>query len=177
MKFSMFDEDDKYSLEERQLSIKVFTGKASKTYVRTIYDDDYFVGAVLEITRDFGLGKHKVEVTSLSKYYEVKKLTTYLTRNKAKTTVKAPKVTSKYKKSKKFSLTVKNKASGYKVANIKVKIKVYTGKKSKTYIVKTDKKGVASINVKKLKKGTHKVKITSADKNYSISKTSKIIIK
>ena len=68
---------------------------------------------------------------------------------KAKTIVKAPKVTAKYKKSKYFKVTIKNKASNKAAAKIKVKIKVYTGKKYKTYTVKTDKKGVAKINTKK----------------------------
>lgn len=96
---------------------------------------------------------------------------------KAKTIVKAPKVTAKYKKSKYFKVTIKNKASNKAAAKIKVKIKVYTGKKYKTYTVKTDKKGVAKINTKKLKRGKHKVVISSGNSNYIISKKSSIRIK
>lgn len=47
------------------------------------------------------------------------------------------------------------------LSNVKVKIKVFTGKKFKKYIVKTDKKGIAKINTKNLKTGTHKVVISS----------------
>ena len=43
--------------------------------------------------------------------------------------------------------------------------------------IKTDKKGVAKINTNKIKRGIHKVKITSKNSNYEISKTSQIIIK
>ena len=97
--------------------------------------------------------------------------------NKIKTTVKAPKVTSKFKKSKHFRITVKNKATKKAISKVKVKIKVYTGKKYKTFTVKTSKKGIAKINTKSLQKGKHKVVVTSGDKNYIISAKSKITIK
>lgn len=96
---------------------------------------------------------------------------------KAKTVVTAPKVTAKYKKSKYFKVTVKNKVSKKAASKIKVKIKVYTGKKYKTYTVKTNKKGVAKLNTKKLKRGKHKVVISSGNSNYIISKKSSIRIK
>ena len=76
-----------------------------------------------------------------------------------------------------FTVKVKNKASSSNVNGIVVKIKVYTGKKSKTFNVKTDKKGVAQINTKMLKRGTYNVKITSGDNRYVISKNARIIIK
>ena len=79
---------------------------------------------------------------------------------KAKTTVKAPKVTNKYKKSELFKVTVKNKATKKAVSNVKVNIKVYTGKKYKKYTVKTNSKGICKINTKTLKIGKHKVVIT-----------------
>ena len=63
------------------------------------------------------------------------------------------------------------------VKKVKIKVKVYTGKKYKVYKLKTNKKGIAKFNVKKLKKGTHKVIISSLNKNYKISKKSSIRIK
>ena len=54
------------------------------------------------------------------------------------------------------------------------KVKVYTGK---NYILKTNKKGVASLNTKKLKKGKYKVAILSDYVNYKISAKSKITIR
>ena len=96
---------------------------------------------------------------------------------KIPTTVKAPKVTFKAKKSKYFKVTVKNKSTKKAVKSVKVKIKVYTGKKYKTYTVKTSKKGVAKLNTKSLKKGTHKVVISSGSSIYKISAKSKIVIK
>ena len=164
-------------MEERSIKFRVFTGKSSKEYVKISYDDDVGAYASLYIDKDFSVGKHKVEIISLSKYYDVKNINTYITVNKAKTVVKAPTVKAKYKKSKMFTVKVKNKASSSNVNGIVVKIKVYTGKKSKTFNVKTDKKGVAQINTKKLKRGTYNVKITSGDNRYVISKNARIIIK
>ena len=59
----------------------------------------------------------------------------------------------------------------------KLKIKVYTGKKYKIYKLKTNKKGVAKLNTKKLKRGSHKVVITSGNSNYKVSAKSTIKIK
>jgi hypothetical protein len=56
-------------------------------------------------------------------------------------------------------------------------VKVYTGKKYKTYTLKTDKKGVIKFNTKKFKRGTHKVKFTSMNGKYDVSKTAYFKIK
>ena len=96
---------------------------------------------------------------------------------KIQTVVKAPKVSAKYKKSAYFKVKVTNKETKKAVKKVKVKVKVYTGKKSKTYTIKTNKKGIAKLNTKKLKVGSHKVKIGSGDARYSISGKSKIVIK
>lgn len=157
------------------VKIKVFTGKKSKEYVKSLCYDGMDI-ALLVITNQFGVGKHKVEITSMNKYYIAEKFITYITIKKAKTIVKAPAVKAKYKKSKKFKITVRD-VNRYPIEKLKVKIKVYTGKKSKIYNVKTNRKGVASINTKKLKRGKHKVAISSGNANYAISKKSKIIIR
>ena len=92
-----------------------------------------------------------------------------------KTKVNAPAVYNVYKKNGLFKITVKdmNKKPLKKIA---VKVKVNTGKKSKTYTLKTNKNGIATLNTKTLKKGTHKVEITSANKYYSINRKSCIHI-
>ena len=100
-------------------------------------------------------------------------ITTTVKITKAKTIIKAPKVTNKYKKSKYFQVTVKNKATKKAVKNTYVKIKI----DKKTYKIKTNSKGIAKINTKKLKIGKHKVTITSANVNYSMKAKSTITIK
>ncbi len=94
---------------------------------------------------------------------------------KVKTTVKAPKITAVHKKSKYFKITVKSNKKAIK--KVKIKVKVFTGKKYKIYKIKTNKKGVAKLNTKKLSKGKHKVVISSGNKNYKISAKSRITIK
>ena len=92
-----------------------------------------------------------------------------------KTTIKAPTVTAYYKANKYFKVSVKK--GGKAVKNLKLNVKVYTGSKYKNYIIKTNKNGVAIFSTKKFKIGSHKVKITSKNTKYKVSKTSKIVIK
>ena len=96
---------------------------------------------------------------------------------KANTIVKAPKITNKYKKSKYFKVSIKNKLTNKVVKYVTIKLKIYTGKKYKTYSIKTDKRGIAKFKTNKLKKGKHKVVISSGNTNYKISKISLIRIK
>lgn len=157
-----------------KLTLKVYTGKTYKNYYATTNAKGV---ASFASASKLAIGSHKVEITSSQKGYVVKKTSSTIKVAKAKTTVTAPKVTSKVKKSKYFKVTVKNKASKKVVKSIKVKVKVYTGKKFKTYTLKTNAKGVAQLNVKSLKVGTHKVVISSGNSKYIISKKSSIVIK
>ena len=76
-----------------------------------------------------------------------------------------------YKSGKTLKITLSKPAVG-----VKIKIKVYTNKKYKTYYVTTDKNGVATFDASKIKAGTHKVKISSADGCFK-AKTKKITLK
>lgn len=149
---------------------KVFTGKNFKTYTKKT---DSNGKAVLKIPQKLEVGKHKIVVIADNKIMK----TTSITIQKAGTIVKAPKVTGKLKKSKYFKVTIKNKETKKLLSNVKVKIKVFTGKKFKTYAVKTNKKGIAKINTKTLKTGRHKVIVSSGNNNYKISAKSLITIK
>ncbi len=115
-------------------------------------------------------GRYTLKLTSCDDSHYLITKTVKITVKPLKLNVKAQKVTNKYKQSKYFKLTVK------KGSKIKINVKVYTGKKAKTYIIKTNKKGVAKLNTKSLKIGKHKVTISSANPNYKISATSKITI-
>ena len=121
------------------------------------------------------VGKHKIRITpyEYKDYIAMKPSDVTIKIYKAKTTVKAPKVTGKYKKTKYFKITIKNKATKKAVKNIYVKVKI----SKKTYKIKTNPKGIAIFNIKKLKIGKHKVTITSGNTNYQISAKSTITIK
>lgn len=152
-----------------KLIFKLYSGKKYKTYYRTV---DASGIAIFKMPAKLNVGVHKIEVISNN---VMKKTSVKI--NKASTTVKAPKITANFKKSKYFKVTIKNKETKKPLSNVKVKIKVFTGKKYKTYTVKTNKKGTAKINTKKLKTGKHKVIISSGNKNYKISAKSMITIK
>lgn len=160
-----------HDLNNLKFAYKVYTNGKAKTY----YSQTNSKGVTtFKLPKSLTAGNHKIEIRLLNT--NIKKTVTVKIA-KAKTTVKAPKVTGKFKKSKYFKVTVKNQATKKLVSNLKVKIKVYSGKKYKTYTVKTNKKGMAKINTNKLKKGKHKVVISSGNSNYKISKISQITIK
>lgn len=165
---------DKKPVKDLYLTLKVFTGKTSKTYYAATNSKGV---ASFKDASKLAIGTHKVEITSTNMVYDVKKTSSSIKVAKAKTTIKAPKVTAKVKKSKYFKVAVKNKATKKVVKNIKVKVKVYTGKKYKTYTIKTNKKGIAQLNTKSLKVGKHKVVISSGNSKYTISAKSLITIK
>ena len=124
------------------------------------------------------VGSYTVTIKGENQYCNsITPIKTTVNVKKAKTSVKAPKKTFKYKKSKKFTIKIKSKVTKKAVKKVKIKVKVYTGKKYKVYKLKTNKKGVAKLKTKKLKKGKHKVVISSLNKNYKISKKSLIRIK
>ncbi|MDO5810713.1 MAG: hypothetical protein Q4Q37_06420, partial [Methanobrevibacter sp.] len=121
-------------------------------------------------------GTYKVEVSDASKNYDAKKVTSKIVIKKATAKLTPKKLTAKKGAKKYFKVTVKNKKTKKVIKGVKVKVKVYTGKKAKTYKIKTNSKGIAKLSVKKLKVGKHKVVVTSADK-YVVAKKAKSTIK
>ena len=96
---------------------------------------------------------------------------------KIATKTEADIVAFKYKSKNYFKVEIEDRYDDdIPIKNVKVKLKIYTGTTSKTYIVKTNSRGIAKFNTQNLKPGSHKVVITSADDRYKISKVSKIII-
>ena len=165
---SKFDEQP--TLSGVKVKIKVATSNGYKTFYAT---SDKNGIAKFKVSK-LPIGSHKVSITPVdTKYTSYDKATSTIKITKAKTTVSAPKVVSKHKKSKNFKIKVKNKATGKMVKNLKLKVKI--GKK--TYKLKTNSKGIAKFNVKRLGVGSYKVVIKSGSSKYSVSKNSKIKIK
>ena len=88
----------------------------------------------------------------------------------------AEKLTAKKGAKKYFQVTVKNTKTKKVIKGVKLTLKVYTGKKYKTYTVKSNSKGIAKLNVKSLTVGTHKVVVNSANK-YCVAKAKTSTIK
>ncbi len=122
-------------------------------------------------------GKYKIIVApGESKNYTAKQITSQIIIKKTPTKLIPKKLTAKKGDKKYFKVTVKNKKTKKVIKGVKVKVKVYTGKKAKSYTVKTNKKGIAKLDTSKLKVGKHKVVVTSANK-YCIAKKAKSSIK
>ena len=152
------------------LILGITNGKKTKYY----YESTNSKGVCNFESSNLNVGTYKLEIIGdYSPYSNIPKKTTTVKITKAKTIIKAPKVTNKYKKSKYFKVSIKNKATKKAVKNTYVKIKI----DKKTYKIKTNSKGIAKINTKKLKIGKHKVTITSANANYQMSAKSTITIK
>ncbi len=126
---------------------------------------------------EYNPGTYKVIVSKgESQNYTASSITTSIIVKKAPAKLTPTKVTAKKGTKKFFKVTVKNTKTKKVISGVKVKIKVYTGKSYKTYTAKTNSKGIAQLNVKSLKVGTHKVVVTSANK-YVTAKSAKSSIK
>lgn len=162
-KAKVTDSKTREVLEGVEVILKVYTGKNAKTVTLTSDAN----GIVKYSSSKLSLGTHKVVLdVKKSEYYSGKSVTSSIKITKGVLKISAPKVTRYYKKAGKFKVTVKNKASGKAVKGLKVIIKVYTGKKAKKIVRKTNSKGQVSFSTKSLSKGKHKIMIT-------VKKTSK----
>lgn len=150
------------------VKLRVYTGKSFKNYYGTTDNN----GVALIQISNLALGKHTVKIYA----GDALKGSSSIKITKSSTKVYAPAQTVKHEKSNYYKIKVVD-SHGNLVKKVTLKLKVYTGKKSKTYTIKTNKNGVAKYQTKSLKLGTHKITIKSNSKKYKISKTSKIIVK
>ena len=159
------------------IKVNVFTGKKVKTYsVKTNTK-----GVAKISTRKLALGTHKVIINSTNKNIKVYRSTKIIVKRSLakrvlKITASAPAKTVKYKANSYFTIKVSD-YYGFLKRNLKLNVKVYTGKKYVKYTVKTNSSAIAKIKTNKLTIGTHKVTINSGNKSYNLSKSSKIIVK
>jgi hypothetical protein len=153
-----------------KIKLKVYTGKKYKIYT---YATDKN-GLIKFSSSKLAVGNHKIIVYSTDGNIKLSKVTTSLNIKKATAKMTYPK---SVKKTSKIKITIKNKASGKAIAKNKFKVKVFTGKKSKIYNLKTDSKGIIKVPTKKLKNGGHKITVELKNKNYSIYKKFTVKIK
>ena len=168
------DAKTKKPVNNLKINLKFYTGKKYKIITKKTNAS----GVVKCSVSTLGIGSHKVIVKLKSTKIKSKSIKTYVKISKAKITISAPKTTNYFNESKKFNITIKNKESKKVMKNIKVNVKVYTGKKYKSYSLKTNKYGVVSFNTKSLSKGTHKVTVNvkSSSKDKAASKNSSVSI-
>ena len=163
----------KKAIYDAKVNIRIYI--SSNQYYN--YNGNTGANGQLKLLIDLKPGTYKVEVRGGdSKAYTAKMLTSKIVVKKAPTKLIPKKLTAKKGATKYFKVTVKNTKTKKVIAGVKVTIKVYTGKKYKIYTKKTNKNGIAKLNVKSLKVGTHKVVVTSGNK-YCVAKTAKSTIK
>ena len=116
------------------------------------------------------VGKYTLQVTTTpdDDHLAVKK-TLSIKVNKATAVIKASKITVALKKGTYWSIKIVDSKSGKGISNMKITLKVYTGKKYKKMSLKTNSKGVASYQTKSLSKGKHKVKISATHSGYNFN--------
>ena len=155
-KVKAIDSKTKKPVVNVKLILKVYSGKKYKK-ITAATDSN---GIAKYYASNLGIGTHKVTINVKdSKKFLSKMKYSSIKISKAKLKISAPKITGYYKESKRYKIAVKNRESKKSMKNIKVMIKVFTGKKYKKYSLKTDKKGIVSFNMKSLPKGKHKVVI------------------
>lgn len=148
-----------------KLKIKI---KGGKTLTRTTKAG----GKITFDASKYKVGKHKVSIKVASKKYHTGKAKkSSILIKKGKASIYAPETINCLKRNENYTIYVYNNYSYRPVKNAKVTIKVYTGKKAKTYTRKTDADGAARFNTKSLKKGKHKVVVSlKANKKYKKAK-------
>lgn len=152
-------------------SIKVkFTG--SKTYTAGPFRTDSNGTLTLKVPLSINVGKYSLSITMDSGVCFVSSTINVV---KAPCKVTVSKLTTTYRSGKVFKIYVKNSKTGKPVKSAKLKLKVWTGKKYKTYTLTSDKNGLVKFYTSKLSVGTHKVEITSANGNIKLSKVTTYI--
>lgn len=109
---------------------------------------------IIQLKVAYKPGTYKVVISSADKGYSAKAITSQI--KVTKSPIKIAPTALKVKKGKYFKVKVSSTKSKKVLASVKVKVKVYTGKKYKTYTIKTNKKGIASLKISQ-KVGKHKV--------------------
>ena len=130
-------------------------------YTAGLRDNVYFKKKFISKFKLFGTPKQKL--IGKHKFGNIDKII------KTPTKLYVKNFTADYNQSKYFKLTLKNKKTKNVLKNVRVKLRIYTGKKYKDYYVKTDVNGVAKFNTNILKIGNHKVLISPGNNKYLIS--------
>ena len=161
------------AIYDAKINIKIYV--TSKSYYN--YNGNTGLNGQLKLLINLKPGTYKVLVSGAdSKNFTAKQVTSKIVVKKAPTKLYPTKLVAKKGESKYFKVTVKNTKTKKIIKGVKLTLKVYTGKKYKTYTVKTNSKGIAQFNVKSLSVGTHKVVVNSANK-YCVAKAATSSIK
>ena len=174
----------KYSASKVEYSFKIYNATSNTPINSARYSFDYDIDdyAIEGVSDSNGLCVVKLKPSKIdgeaiiNVHYNGLWNYKVITLDVLKVSVSAPSKTVNYNSNKYFKATVKDWYDN-PVKNLKVNLKIYTGKTSKTYKLCTDKNGVILFNTKSLKIGSHKVVISSSKEGYQFSKVRKIVVK
>ena len=173
---------DKKPVNEAILKIKVYTN--SKAITKYLLTNRKGVVTFDEVSK-LSVGKHKVKITlDDGKYINNnglygKGITSYIIVGKQSVIIKTTKLSTKQGSGKHFKAKIVDSKTKKPVKGVKIILKVYTGKKSKTITLKSNKKGIIKYSsASKLRVGKHKVilKVKKSKLFTGKSKTSSIKI-
>ncbi len=160
-------------MKKTKVSLVVYTGKKSKTVTLKTNANGY---AKYDVS-GLSIGTHKIVIKNAEKYCShTNEKTVNAKVSKAKLTIKAPTIITTSNSVKNMKITVENKETGKAMQNVKVIVKVYTGKKYKTYSLKTNKNGKVSISTEGLNNSVHNIVASVKANSYMNSATAKSTI-
>lgn len=151
-----------------QLKLIVHTGNSNRAYTQKTDAN----GLASFRIPNLAVGSHKVEIYVGGE----KRGESTIQINRAQTTVTAPAAYVKHHRNNYFRMKVSD-GNGNPVRKVLLKVKVYTGKKYKTYTRKTSNHGNVGLQTRKFALGVHRIVISSQNPKYKISKATKIIVR
>ena len=146
-----------------KMNIKVFISKL-KYYNYTGTTDG---NGLVKFKISYKPGTYKVVISNFDKGYSASAINRQI--KVSKSPIKMAPTSLKVKKGSYFKVKVTSTKSKKVLSGVKVKVKVYTGKKYKTYTIKTNKKGIASLKISQ-KIGKHKVVLSPGSPAYYSAK-------
>ena len=167
-----------YGTTSDPIRISVEGGKIEAKNIKVLNHPEAkiaFSNNILSVS-NLAVGKYTLRVTTTpdENHFE-----TYadlgITVKKATAVIKAEKTTVAYKKGYSWTIKLVNSKTGKAIANMELTLKVFTGKKYKVVKVKTNSKGEAKYQTRKLSIGSHKAIVTGSDKRYEFNTLSSSI--
>lgn len=159
-----------------KLKLKVYTGSGTEILYPVTNEN----GTVFLSSLGLSKGTHKVIVSNADSMFSADQVTSSIVINPKKLTIVG--ACKKLKNAGQITLKVKDRTTGKYVSGIKMQVKVFTGKKYKTFNLVTKKSKLinnaigALLKTNKFSTGTHKVTVKITSPNYKGSGTFKIVI-
>lgn len=159
-----------------KLKLKVYTGSGTEILYPVTNEN----GTVFLSSLGLSKGTYKVIVSNADSMFSADSVTSSIVINPKKLTIVG--ACKKLKNAGQITLKVKDKSTGKYVSGVKMQVKVFTGKKYKTFNLVTKKSKLINnavgvlLKTNKFSTGTHKVTVKITSPNYKGSGTFKIVI-